>query len=106
MQGLSTDETLKTLIYGYKFGNLCKAEMGQFRQARLTPDGGAGNPEAAEAPVSNFLQCVHDVTKFSKANCTTQYQSAYECMRDSVARGGQENACVGALDSFANCCEQ
>ena len=61
MQGLSTDETLKSLIYGYKYGVVCRAEMNQFNMARLTPDGGAGNPEAAEAPVSNFLQCIHDV---------------------------------------------
>ena len=54
-------DRLKTLIFSYKYGQLCKGEMGAFRQARLSPDGGAGNPEAAEASVSNFLQCVHDV---------------------------------------------
>ena len=49
MQGISTDETLKTLVYGYKYGVMCKAEMSQFKMARMTPDGGAGNPEASEA---------------------------------------------------------
>ena len=105
MQGLSTDETLETLIYGLKYGTLCKGEMQQFNKARLSPNGGAGNPEAAEAQVSNFLQCVHDVTRFSKSNCQNQYSLAFQCMQGSLERNG-ENECRSVLEDFTNCREQ
>ena len=79
--------------------------MQQFNSARLTPNGGAGNPEAAESQVSNFLQCVHDVTRFSKANCSNQYTMAFKCMQGSMEREGQ-NECYSVLEDFANCREQ
>ena len=42
-------------------------------------------------------------TKYSKANCTTQYNSAMECMRESVAGGSSEAGCANAIEQFANC---
>ena len=51
--------------------------MNQFNAVRATAEGGAGNPEGAEANVSNFMQCVHDVTKHSKANCAASYTQAF-----------------------------
>ena len=93
---------MKSLIYGYKYGTVCSAEMSAFKATRLAADGGAGNPEASEGTVSNFLQCMHDVTKHSKANCAPQYASAYSCMRGSLA-SGRENECTSALADFAAC---
>ena len=39
-------------------------------------------------------------TKYSKENCTTQYNTAFECMRDNKMSDG---ACADALDTFSNC---
>ena len=113
--------------------------MSQFKMARMTPDGGVGNPEASEAQTSNFLQCIHDVyvdcnyyhksgsismhtmlivhsfnnfvsmvnrTKYSKASCQPQYQSAFDCMKSSLTNDNSENTCKVAMDDFANCREQ
>ena len=76
--------------------------MGAFKASRLAADGGAGNPEASEGHVSNFLQCMHDVTKHSKANCGAQYANAFSCMKGSLA-GGRENECTTTLEEFAAC---
>ena len=80
--------------------------MDKFNAVRLTPAGGAGNPEASEAQVSNFLQCMHDVTKYSKTACSSSYQLAFNCMKNSLHTKDSENSCKVLLDEFAACREK
>ena len=61
MQGHSTDQTLRDLIYMYRGSQFCRSEKAEFDQCRATPSGSAANPQFCESKVANFLQCYHDM---------------------------------------------
>ena len=106
MQGLNTDSTLKQLMFSYKGAQYCAAEAAEFKICRATPAGSYGDVEQCEPKVANFLQCYHDMVRESKANCASQYASAFDCLGknlDLADASGEFGRCSKAMNDFRQC---